>query len=92
MQGSTSNDTVQTPAHHCTIGKNKRPRKKRPLSSLDAAAAVHTITRLASGTLVRTLEPYLYTFATFARGRWVGRTILDVYTDEFSAYPESYYR
>jgi hypothetical protein len=32
---------------------------------------------------VRLVYPYPYTFATFAKARWVGRTILDVYVSEF---------
>ncbi|GAX23232.1 tRNA pseudouridine synthase 9 [Fistulifera solaris] len=38
------------------------------------------------------LRPYPYTFESFAKSRWVGRTILDVYTDEFKSYPRSYYK
>ena len=32
---------------------------------------------------VRIVRPYPYTFATFAKARWVGRTVLDVYCSEF---------
>ena len=38
------------------------------------------------------LDPYAYTFESFAKSRWTGRAILDVYTDEFKAYPSSYYK
>jgi hypothetical protein len=30
--------------------------------------------------------PYPYTFAAFAKARWVGRTLLDVYVSEFGEY------
>ena len=40
---------------------------------------------------VRVLDPYVYTFTSHAKARWVGRTILDVYTTEFGSYPPSYY-
>jgi len=33
--------------------------------------------------LVRIVHPYPYTFTTFAKLRWVGRTVLDVYNTEF---------
>jgi hypothetical protein len=70
-----------------------RKSKKRPLLINGATAApCSTVTRLTNGTLLRTLQPYLYTFTSFAKGRWVGRTVLDVYSDEFGSYPASYYR
>eukprot|EP00804_Cyclotella_cryptica_P028708 CCRYP_008221-RA/>CCRYP_008221-RA protein AED:0.02 eAED:0.02 QI:884/1/1/1/1/1/2/198/680 len=40
---------------------------------------------------VRIVRPYPYTFATFAKARWIGRTVLDVYHTEFGSYPKSYY-
>lgn len=41
---------------------------------------------------VRIVRPYPFTFATFAKARWLGRSLLDVYADEFGAYPRVYYR
>ena len=32
---------------------------------------------------VRIIHPYPFTFATFAKARWVGRTVVDVYHGEF---------
>lgn len=32
---------------------------------------------------VRIIQPYPYTFATFAKARWIGRTVVDIYHDEF---------
>ncbi|KAG7348050.1 RluA family pseudouridine synthase [Nitzschia inconspicua] len=40
---------------------------------------------------LRVVEPYPYTFSTFAKARWENRTILDVYCTEFGSYPPSYY-
>ena len=40
---------------------------------------------------IRTIQPYPYTYATFAKGRWLGRTLLDVYSTEYGSYPSSYY-
>ena len=37
---------------------------------------------------LRTVEPYPYTFSTFAKLRWLGRTVLDVYCTEFGSYPK----
>ncbi|EED90051.1 predicted protein, partial [Thalassiosira pseudonana CCMP1335] len=39
----------------------------------------------------RIVHPYPFTFATFAKARWVGRTVVDVYNEEFGSYPKSYY-
>ncbi|KAJ2480351.1 DRAP deaminase [Coemansia sp. RSA 2131] len=35
--------------------------------------------------------PYFHRFATHAKGRWVGRTIYDVFTKEFRDRPKAYY-
>jgi hypothetical protein len=37
---------------------------------------------------IRVVKPYPFTFATFAKARWNGRTVLDVYCDEFGSYPK----
>ena len=37
---------------------------------------------------IRVVKPYPFTFATFAKARWVGRTVLDVYSSEFGSYPK----
>jgi len=37
---------------------------------------------------VRIVKPYFFTFATFVKGRWEGRTVLDVYSSEFGSYPK----
>ena len=38
------------------------------------------------GRRVRIVHPYPYTFATFAKARWIGRTVLDVYVSEFGEF------
>jgi len=40
---------------------------------------------------LRIVKPYPYTYATHAKARWINRTILDVYVDEFGSYPKIYY-
>jgi 23S rRNA-/tRNA-specific pseudouridylate synthase len=40
---------------------------------------------------IRVVHPYPYTFVSYAKARWVGRTVLDVYTHEFGLFPASYY-
>jgi 23S rRNA-/tRNA-specific pseudouridylate synthase len=41
---------------------------------------------------VRVVRPYPFTFATFAKERWLGRTVLDIYSKEFGSYPTCYYK
>ena len=45
----------------------------------------------ASTPFLRIIYPYQHTFTTFCKARWIGHTILDVYSTEFGSYPESYY-
>lgn len=40
---------------------------------------------------IRIIYPYPFTFATFAKARWIGRTVVDIYHEEFGSYPRSYY-
>jgi 23S rRNA-/tRNA-specific pseudouridylate synthase len=42
-------------------------------------------------TRIRIVKPYLYTFQSYAKARWLGRTILDIYQTEFGSYQKSYY-
>jgi 23S rRNA-/tRNA-specific pseudouridylate synthase len=49
------------------------------------------VKKISSTGWLRTVEPYPHTFSTFAKARWVGRTVLDVYCTEFGSYPKSYY-
>jgi len=40
---------------------------------------------------IRIVSPYPYSYSTHAKARWIGRSVLDVYADEFGSYPRSYY-
>ena len=40
---------------------------------------------------IRTIKPYPYTYRTYAKRRWLGRTILDIYSTDYASYPISYY-
>ena len=40
---------------------------------------------------LRLINPYPYTYTTFEKARWQGRTIIDVYSSEFGSFPKSYY-
>jgi len=60
-------------------------------SGPDVAAAPQEVTyRVEQG--LRHVEPYNFDFTTFAKKRWVGKGILEVFVQEFVAYSEAYYR
>ena len=40
---------------------------------------------------LRKVNPYHFTFTTFTKGRWVGETILEVFSREFRAQPQQEY-
>ena len=40
---------------------------------------------------IRCVEPYAFDYATFAKGRWLKRSLIDVMTKEFGGYEESYW-
>lgn len=39
----------------------------------------------------RMIEPYVYEFRTFAKERWFGRELLEIFTKEFGANSPEYY-
>ncbi|XP_009896759.2 pseudouridylate synthase RPUSD2 [Dryobates pubescens] len=41
---------------------------------------------------LRKVRPYYFDFRTYCKGRWVGRSLLDVFSTEFRAQPIDYYR
>jgi hypothetical protein len=41
---------------------------------------------------VQRVAPYPFVFKAFAKNRWIGRTILDVLSDEFNAYSSAYFQ
>ncbi|KAL7441854.1 hypothetical protein ACHAXM_008076 [Skeletonema potamos] len=62
-----------------------------PLSRALSLITQHNNLHCQDQTRVRIVHPYAYTFATFAKTRWLGRPLIDVYHDEFGSYPKCYY-
>lgn len=92
--------------HNVNIKRSVKPRsqrnRKRPrsdiLSNDDLEIDAKVIPLRFEGEEVvngppylRLIEPYVYTFTSHAKARWIGRTVLDVYVTEFGSYPASYY-
>lgn len=40
---------------------------------------------------MRKVKPYYFEYKSFAKGRWLGRTLLDVFSSEFRDRSEDYY-
>jgi len=47
---------------------------------------------VGAGRITRHVRPYVQDFKTFAKGRWIGREVLEVVCREFGAHPPSYWR
>uniref|UniRef100_A0A0G4G1J7 Pseudouridine synthase RsuA/RluA-like domain-containing protein n=1 Tax=Chromera velia CCMP2878 TaxID=1169474 RepID=A0A0G4G1J7_9ALVE len=70
---------------------NKRP-KKTCVKHLKPQDFPFRIVNNSHSIPIRIVEPYEWTFQTYVKGRWLGKTVLDVFTTEFCAYSEAYYR
>ncbi|NXL87366.1 RUSD2 protein, partial [Alectura lathami] len=66
------------------------PRKLSSGVSFSAAHFAETSYYFEGG--LRKVRPYYYDFRTYCKGRWVGRSLLDVFSTEFRAQPIAYYR
>ena len=41
---------------------------------------------------LRFVTPYAYTFRVFTKQRWLGKTLMQLFTDEFASQPVEFYR
>jgi 23S rRNA-/tRNA-specific pseudouridylate synthase len=76
---------------------NQNKQGNRNTGSIHGDASVSATTTQALKTreaapFLRIVYPYSHTFTSFCKARWIGRTILDVYSTEFGSYPMSYYK
>lgn len=60
--------------------------KKRHRTELD-----YTGIKLLRKDGMISIEPYVYTHSTYAKGRWIGQEIIDVYSREFLGRDRAYY-
>jgi len=73
--------------------QNAEFRLKKSTSStklVDCEPVIRVTYRLEHG--LRHVEPYDFDFTTHVKGRWLGRSLLEVFAREFVAYSEDYYR
>ncbi|XP_027659913.2 pseudouridylate synthase RPUSD2 [Falco cherrug] len=66
------------------------PRKLSTGVSFGAAHFAETTYYFEGG--LRKVRPYYFDFCTYCKGRWVGRSLLQVFSTEFRAQPLAYYR
>ena len=67
-------------------GVNKAALRARSLQTVPLAAVEYKL----DGN-VRAVKPYVYKFNCFAKGRWIGREIIEVCIKEFGAHPHAYW-
>ena len=90
-----NNDGAEAPPRK----RGMKPRSKRNRKRARATSPINFQTQILPLKLqdttiqplthVRVVEPYRFSFATFAKARWIGRSVLDVYCSEFGSYPKS---
>ena len=73
--------------------KQRREAKRRRGKVADVSAEEVAVdaTKVVCHRGLRCILPYEFTFATFVKGRWLGRTLRDVMKTEFPYRPDAYY-
>uniref|UniRef100_A0A8C3RL67 Pseudouridylate synthase RPUSD2 n=1 Tax=Chelydra serpentina TaxID=8475 RepID=A0A8C3RL67_CHESE len=66
------------------------PRKRNPGVSFSEPHFAETCYYFEGG--LRKVRPYHFDFQTYCKGRWVGKSLLHVFSTEFRAQPIDYYR
>ena len=82
-----------------SIGKQYKMRKKslkkkwRKLPTfLRMVSNIHMSAKLFTKIVgLRCVEPYYYIFTVFAKGRWIGKSLLEVMSSEFTMHSKEYY-
>ncbi|XP_068107773.1 pseudouridylate synthase RPUSD2 [Hyperolius riggenbachi] len=66
------------------------PTKRKPGVSFGEEHFQETETYLENG--LRKVRPYYFHFETYCKGRWLGKSLMDVFSSEFRAQPLEYYK
>lgn len=94
-------DGEQAPAPSADSGKRKKrrgatgervvppPKKRRTGVSFSDEHFAETTYYFEGG--LRKVRPYYFDFQTYCKGRWVGRSLLHVFSTEFRSQPLAYY-
>jgi tRNA pseudouridine synthase 9 len=62
------------------------------LGRMNSSIAVTYTIEIVNGIVQRKVSPYIQEFETFAKGRWIGRNLLEVLKKEFGAHPPVYWQ
>ncbi|KAI5616819.1 RNA pseudouridylate synthase domain-containing protein 2, partial [Silurus asotus] len=65
------------------------PQKRNPGVSFNQEHFAETSYYFEKG--LRKVHPYYFDFKTYCKGRWIGKTLLEVFSSEFRAEPLDYY-
>lgn len=66
------------------------PQKRNPGVSFNQEHFAETSYYFEGG--LRKVHPYYFDFKTYCKGRWIGKTLLEVFSSEFRAEPLDYYK
>lgn len=66
------------------------PQKRNPGVSFNQEHFTETSYYFEAG--LRKVHPYYFDFKTYCKGRWIGKTLLEVFSSEFRSEPLDYYR
>ncbi|KAF4083939.1 hypothetical protein AMELA_G00123120 [Ameiurus melas] len=66
------------------------PQKRNPGVSFNQEHFAETSYYFEAG--LRKVHPYYFDFKTYCKGRWIGKTLLDVFSSEFRTEPLDYYK
>ena len=69
--------------------KRKQPRQSPKLLNSELLAGAEYIIDEEQG--LRRVKPYYFTFKTWVKGRWIGKTLVEVFTTEFRDRDPEYY-
>ncbi|KAJ3030878.1 RNA pseudouridylate synthase domain containing protein 2, partial [Rhizophlyctis rosea] len=72
------------------ISKDKPVKKRRDFASSEKKELQNCHYYFEDG--LRKVFPYFFKFQTFAKGRWLNRTIYEVFSSEFQDKPKEYYK
>lgn len=67
----------------------KKPRPSPKLLNSDLLAGAEYVIDREKG--LRRVKPYYFTFKTWVKGRWVGKTLVEIFTTEFRDRDSAYY-
>lgn len=73
-----------------SIMQKSKANSKRVFASVSDAEREGTYIMSSCGT-IRSIKPYVHEFHAFAKGRWLGREIMDVLTREFGSHSPQYW-